>query len=469
MLNRRQRSAILELHAKKFTNRRIAKALQISRPTVKDVIDSNSCEVPVVLREEKAEPYRQQILDLHASCKGNKVRVHEELVASGAEISYPALTAFCRREQIGHKRAVPSGEYEFDPGEETQHDTSPFQHEIGGKRKKIQIAASALCFSRMLFFQCYPRFTRFECKVFLTEAGEYFDGSSAVTMIDNTHVVVLKGTGASMVPVPEMVAFAERYGFVFKAHEVGDANRSARVEGPFSHIQNNFFVGRTFRDWDDVNAQGRDWCDKVNGSYKRSLRTVPRELYVMEKSYLKPLPIWVPEVYRLHQRTVDGERYVSLHTNRYSVPTEWMFRQVEVRETKGQVEISLDKRRSVCHRRLPEPVGRKITLPQHRLPRGQGLKKRKGPGPEERAILEVLPEISDYLNTFKAKSRKQTTLALRQLRRMIREYPQEPLLAAVREAEHYGLFDLDRLERMVLRKIASDYFLLAEPGDDTDE
>ena len=86
MLSRRQRSAILELHVKGFTKRRIAKALQISRPTVKDVIDSNSCEVPVVSREEKAEPYRQQILDLHASCKGNKVRVHEELVASGAAI-----------------------------------------------------------------------------------------------------------------------------------------------------------------------------------------------------------------------------------------------------------------------------------------------------------------------------------------------------------------------------------------------
>ncbi len=167
MLNRRQCSAILELHAKKFTKRRIAKALQISRPTVKDVIDSNSCEVPVVLREEKAEPYRQQILDLHAPCKGNKVRVHEELVASGAAISYPALTAFCRREQIGHKPAVPSGEYEFDPGEETQHDTSPFRNEVGGTRKQVQIVASALCFSQMLFFQCCPCLTRFECKVFL--------------------------------------------------------------------------------------------------------------------------------------------------------------------------------------------------------------------------------------------------------------------------------------------------------------
>jgi hypothetical protein len=43
---------------------------------------------------------------------------------------------------------------------------------------------------------------------------------------------------------------------------------------------------------------------------------------------------------------------------------------------------------------------------------------------------------------------------------MVREYPREPLLAAVGEAARYGLYDLDRVERMVLRKVASDYFLL---------
>jgi len=53
-------------------------------------------------------------------------------------------------------------------------------------------------------------------------------------MIDNTHVVVAAGTGARMVPAPEMTAFAERFGFVFRAHEKGDANRSARVERPLS-------------------------------------------------------------------------------------------------------------------------------------------------------------------------------------------------------------------------------------------
>ena len=88
-------------------------------------------------------------------------------------------------------------------------------------------------------------------------------------MIDNTHVVVLHGTGTDMVPVPEMAAFAERYGFTFAAHEKGDANRSARVERPFDFIENNFLAGRDFCDLDDLNAQARAWCDKVNAACKQ--------------------------------------------------------------------------------------------------------------------------------------------------------------------------------------------------------
>ena len=49
-------------------------------------------------------------------------------------------------------------------------------------------------------------------------------------------------------------------------------------------------------------------------------------------------------------------------------------------------------------------------------------------------------------------------LALRQLLRFVREYPREPLLAAVREAARYGLYDLDRVERMILRQVARDNF-----------
>ena len=96
MLSQAQRTAILELSAKGVTKREIARVLQLARPTVRKVLRSNSNQVPEIQRAEKAEPYRQQILDLLASCKGNLVRVHEDLVASGAVMSYPALTGFCR-------------------------------------------------------------------------------------------------------------------------------------------------------------------------------------------------------------------------------------------------------------------------------------------------------------------------------------------------------------------------------------
>jgi hypothetical protein len=50
---------------------------------------------------------------------------------------------------------------------------------------------------------------------------------------------------------------------------------------------------------------------------------------------------------------------------------------------------------------------------------------------------------------------------------MLREYPRQPLLDAVRNAEKFGLYDLDRLERMILRQIAKDYF--PPPDFDGDE
>lgn len=459
MLSKRHRMTILELNGQGMKIRQIARALRISRQAVRKVIRSNSSEVPSILRSERAEPHRQRLLELYASCNGNLVRVHEELIAEGAELSYQALTGFCRRHGIGHIEKRPAGQYSFEPGEEMQHDTSPHQVMLGGKRRNVQTASAVLCYSRMLFFQFFPRFQRFDCKAFLTDALRYFDGVTQRVMIDNTHVVVLRGTGREMIPVPEMDAFAGRFGFRFVAHEVGDSNRSGRVERPFHFIERNFLAGRAFADWDDLNRQARAWCDRVNGTYKKHIHAVPRELFAVERPRLKPLPAWIPDVYRLHQRLVDVEGYVALHTNRYSVPASWIGRRVEVRETREKIEIQLDARSLVVHRRLAEAERQRVTLAEHRPPRGQGIK-RSDPHPEERAIVEAAPEIVDYVEGLKARSRKLVVLALRQLLRMVREYPREALVASVEEAFRYGLYDLDRLERMILRRIARDYFLL---------
>src|SRR3989442_61398 len=466
MLSQAQRTTILELNTQAVSKREIARVLGISRVAVRKVLRSNSTTVPELNRAQKAEPHRQQILEIFEKCQGNLVRVHEDLLEGGAELSYAALTAFCRRHGIGYAPPTPAGRYDFAPGEEMQHDTSPHELELAGRKRKVQTASAVLCYSRMLFFQCYPNFRRFDCKVFLTEALRYFGGAATRTMIDNTHVVVLRGSGRDMVPVPEMAGFGERFGFQFVAHAIGNANRSGRVERPFHFIENNFLAGRSFRSWEDLNQRAREWCDKVNATYKKHIRAIPRELFAVERLHLKPLPVWIPEVYRLQQRLVDIGGHVALNSNRYSVPVDWIGRRVEVRETRDKIEIQLDARRLVTHRRIAEAEHQRVMLAEHRPPRGQ-REARPDPHPEEQAIVAAVPELAEYVAGLKQRSRKAVTLALRQLLRLVREYPREPLLGAVREAGRYGLYDLDRLERMILRRVTREYFLLdGESNDD---
>jgi transposase len=470
MLDEATRQAILKLREAGHGTRAIASAIGISRGAVRAVLRAGTSEVPRLVRAEKAEPYRDDVLALYATCKQNLVRVHEELAARGAALSYQALTAFCRRHGIGHELPKPAGHYEFAPGQEMQHDTSPHDVEIAGRLERAQTASLAFCFCRMRFVQLYPRFTRFICKVFMTEALKYFEGACGDCMIDNTHVVVLRGTGADMVPVPEMASFAERYGFTWKAHAVGNANRSAHVERGFDHVDGNFLAGRKFASWEDANRQAVIWCDKVNAQFRRHLSAAPRELFAAERRALKPLPIWVPEVYDLHHRIIDTEGYVNVHGSKYSVPWQLIGRQIEVRETKDRLDVYLGPRRVASHERpwghLVERV--RVTLREHRPVRGE--RSLKIP-PEERALLEAAPQIAGYLGALKKREGGRGTLALRKLLRMVREYPRDAFCAALATATEYGLFDLERVERLVLRNVARDFFpsALSATGHDDDD
>lgn len=457
MLDQTTRAAILRLRLEGHGSRSIATALGVSRNAVREVLRAGTAEVPRLVRPELGEPHRSEIAALYVDCKGNLVRVHEKLRDAGATLSYQALTAFCRRHGIGHAPVKPAGQYHFEPGEEMQHDTSPHDAKIGGKLRRVQTASLVLCHSRMIFIECFPSFTRFACKLFLADALRYFGGAARRCMIDNTHVVVLRGTGLEMVPVPEMAAFAERYGFTFAAHEKGDANRSARVERPFDYVENNFLAGREFRDLDDLNTQALAWCDKTNAAHRRHLHGSPRDLFVAERALLVPLPIWVPDVYLLHHRIVDVEGYVSVNAWRYSAPWQLIGRQVEVRETKTEIQVFEGPRLVGTHKRTQDAGQGRSTLAEHRPPRGQGGTP-SAPDVEERQLLDAAPEIAGYVAALKQRAAGRGTVALRRLQRLLRDYPRRPVIDAVRAAETYGLFDLERLERMVLRGIARDFF-----------
>ena len=468
MRDRDTRTAILELSKKGHGVRIISRTLEVSRKTVRRVLGSGSAEVPSLARAERAEPHEERIRTLFLQCKGNLVRVHEELTAANVELSYSTLTAFCRRRGLGQAPKKPAGTYTFDPGQEMQHDTSPHSVLVAEKLRKLQCASLVLCHSRVGYAQVYPVWNRFWAKVFLTEAIVAFEGAADACMIDNASIIVASGTGKNAVIAPEMVAFGKRFGFHFIAHELGDANRSAHVERRFDFIERNFYAGRTFADLLDLNAQLRAWCTKVNGTFGRRLGARPIDLFVAEAAALHPLPVHVPDVYQLHSRSVDESGYVNLHNNRYSVPSKLLDRSLSLHETRDRLRI-FDGHRLVCeHVREEEGAGKTRMLEEHKLERR--LARQHAPKttlrPEEIALSAASPAMAAMVDALKKRHAGRAVRALQRLRRMWIDYPQAPLDQALATALAHGLFDLERIERLVLRHVAGDFFRLPNINDE---
>jgi transposase len=466
MIDQDLRDAILALKQRGLGIRAIARATRVSRNTVRSVLKSGAT-VSALLRHEICEPHLDLIRQLYATCKGNLVRVHEELAEKQIDVSYSALTSFCRRHGIGVAHKHPAGRYHFSPGQEMQHDTSPHDVKVGGKKRRLQCASLVLCYSRMIYAQCYPTYNRFWARSFLSEAITFLGGAAERCIVDNTSVIVIAGSGKDAVFAAELDALAERFDFSFSAHAVGDANRSARVERPFHYIENNFYPGRTFADLVDLNAQFRTWCEQKNDTFKKHLQKKPTELYAVERPALKPLPAYIPEVYELCYRIVDIEGYVTLHSNRYSVPCELLSRRLAIRLSKERVRIFDGLRVVAEHQRAEDSSRVRCTLDSHRKQKRWHHSRGIPELLEERTLRRIAPELSDLVDAIRKRYAGRAVRPLRRLHRMYLDYPTKPLCDAVAQAQRYGLIDLARIEKMVLRRIAGDFFRI--PGFENNE
>lgn len=460
MLDEDTRQTVLRLLAAQQSKRAIAKALKISREAVAKIALAGVATLPERTPTSRLDPHHDKIVALHRACKGNWVRVHECLQDEGVAVGYSALTEYARHHKIGKKAKKRSGQYDFGPGQEMQHDTSPHDVVIGGRQFRLQCASLVLCHSRMLYAQVYWRWSRLEARQFLTEALVYLGGAAGQCEVDNSNVIMIHGTGKHAVPAPEFKAFSDHFGFAFEAHELGDANRSARVERPFGYIENNFYGGRTFADLVDCNAQLRQWCDTNNAKVRKYLHGSPRDLLAGELAYLKPLPAHIPEVYATEPRVVDLYGCVSLHTNRYTVPAALIGEQVQVREYKDKVRVYHGPRRVAEHPLLPPGRHQRHTLPEHRHPAAQQPRQvqRRQPSAEEVRLRAAHPELGRYVDGLRARHPGRAVTVLRRLLRIWQDYPHASILAALSEAQHYGMYDLGRLEKMVLRRVAGDVF-----------
>lgn len=392
--------------------------------------------------------------------RGNVVRLQEVLKDDyHTHLAYSTLTRLVRQAGLrAPKRRA--GTYHFEPGQEMQHDTSPHRVIIGDKPVTAQCAALVLAYSRRLFIQYYPRYTRFEARWFLTEAFQFMDGTCPCCVIDNTSVLVASGSGPGAQIAPEMAAFGRLFGVAFRPHAVGHADRKARVERPFAYVEGNFLVGRTFSDWQDLNRHALMWCQNVaNQKPKRALGMSPEAAYVMEKPTLIPLPAYIPPVYQSGYRVVDVEAYVTLDTNRYSVPERLIGQSVEVLKYPDRVRVFFDHQKVADHPHLIGKRDGKITAKGHHAPLAK-QRAYQGPAAEEHHLMGHAEVLDRYVTELKKRATGRGVARLRRLLNLKRTYPEAAFLAAVDLALQYGLYDLARLERLILERVAGDFFQL---------
>jgi transposase len=456
------RQSVQTLHQQGLAVREISRLLKRSRNTIRRLLRSPvladarvpACPAPVLLW---LPPAFERV-------RGNGVRIQEMLQAElGLNPGYSTLTRWIREAGL---RSPPrrSGEYVFAPGQEMQHDTSPHRVILAGKPVMTQCASLILAYSRYLFIQYYPRFTRFEAKQFLLEAARFLAGCCPTCIIDNTSVMVVAGAGDEAVFAPEMVAFARTLGFAFRAHPVNQPDRKGRVERPFAWVEGNFLAGRTFADFADLNQQALAWCEKVaNAKPKRVLGMAPSAAYAVERPCLQPLPAVLPPVYQVAERVVDLYGFVSVETNRYSVPERWVGKTLTVYLYASELRICAREQLVAIHPRLIGVRDTKQKLPGHH-PTPQ--RRDRTPPPEATLLQGHHPVLDAYVAALVKQAHGRGVRPLRRLLGFRRSYPESPFLAAVVQALQFGLFDLGRLEAMILQQVAGDFFHLDEGDDD---
>ena len=314
MIREEQVISIRLLKEKGHSVRFISKHLGIDRKTVRRVLQDDK-ERQYSPRSKMDYPL-DKIMTYLEKYEGWRVATHQALKRDGIDIPYSTLTRLIREAQPSrrHQLAVRHGDK---PGEEFQHDTSEYEVTIGGKKRKVIASSLVYRFSKIRFIKFYLRFNRFLMRAFMDEALRSIGYSCEQCVIDNTSLVVARGSGVRAVMADEMVSFAKERHFSWVAHEINHSNRKAGVEKSFHYLTTNFFPGRTFANLTDLNTQVATWCEELLDKKPSRQQSSRRELLAQEKPFMKPIPPVGNRPFESFIRKSDQYGWVRLNSNFY--------------------------------------------------------------------------------------------------------------------------------------------------------
>jgi hypothetical protein len=167
-------------------------------------------------------------------------------------------------------------------------------------------------------------------------------------------------------PTDEFAAFCGQLGVGWIILEARDPQAKGVLERSHRFMRSNFEPGRRFANHLDFQDQFDGWCGRVNDRVHRTVRAVPAERLLEERSRMRPLPDRLPDMDRRQVVRVPQQPYLRVDRNDYSLDPTFAGRRVELRVSQTDVTATvLDTAELACRHRRVFAGGLAFTDPAH--------------------------------------------------------------------------------------------------------
>jgi transposase len=364
---------ILDLHRQGLSVSAIARQLGIDRKTVRGYI-AKGLEPPTYAPRPTTPgivaPFETFLRERLIAYPGlTAVRLWRELKERGYEGGYSVV-----RDRVRDMRPTPAPgfevRFETPPGEQAQVDFARFDVEFldePGVRRIVWLFSMVLGCSRLIwarFVIHQDQQSVLRCHIAALEA---IGGGPREILYDRMKTAVIgEDANGLLVYNRALVDLARHYGFQPRACRPYRPKTKGKVERPFRYIREDFFLGGSFCNLDDLNRQLRCWLDNVaNARVHATTHRVVNEAFAEEKVALKPLPLAPYQAVLKLERRVSHEGMVSISGNLYSIPDTTRRRVLDVQVLADAIRIFEDGALIASHAPL-EGRGQKHLDPAHR-------------------------------------------------------------------------------------------------------
>ena len=212
--------------------------------------------------------------------------------------------------------------FETGPGEQTQCDWGQVTVLFGEVRAQVHIFVMTLGYSRRGFAMGFLHELMLELLAAHEVAFAHFGERCEFLLYERMRTVVLGTSKGKPRLNARFAGFSIQCGFTPRLCQPYRAKTKGKVESGVKYVKRNFLPGRTFRDFDDFNAQLATWQSeaadlRVHGTpYQRPIERFAEEMGALaptagHQSFLQAM---------IRERVVAEDWLVAIDGNRYPVP-----------------------------------------------------------------------------------------------------------------------------------------------------